>query len=123
MSKINKRLYVGIMMANGAYHVFRSAKTPTDESHGWQFAAVIGPFKTRLGAEFMRKYGRGNPHIQEVRDAEKLAHRSIEIEHSPMAGYCVIKYEYDSMGKRDSGTDRGIFATYPRALKKALEIL
>lgn len=35
--------------------------------------AVIGPFRTVRGAEFMRQYGEGNPHCQTVGDAERLA--------------------------------------------------
>ena len=53
--------------------VFRSAETPTEASHGERFAYVIGPFRTKAGAEFMRDYGCGNPHCQCVKDAENLA--------------------------------------------------
>lgn len=53
--------------------VFRFAGTPTVESHGDRFNAVIGPFRTKRAAIFMRDYGQNNPHIQCVADAERIA--------------------------------------------------
>ena len=52
--------------------VFRSAETPTEESHGQEYLAVMGPFRTVAAAEFTAKHGRGNPHIQTVGDAERI---------------------------------------------------
>ena len=52
--------------------LFRAEETPTKQSHP-QYAGVIGPFRTKRGAEFMRKCGRNNPHCQTVADAERLA--------------------------------------------------
>ncbi len=63
--------YVGIS-AEKPYEKFKSEKEPTRESHGEKHAAVIGPFKTKRGAEFMEKHGKGNPHIQHVADAISL---------------------------------------------------
>jgi len=65
------RLYVGYTL--GAMAVFRSATEPTFKSHGHLYNAVIGPFQTRRGADFMAQYGRNNPHVQHVRDAERIA--------------------------------------------------
>lgn len=65
------RLWLGI--SGTARTVFRSVETPTQETHGAQFAACVGPFRTKRGAEFMRDYGRANPHCQCVNDAERLA--------------------------------------------------
>ncbi len=67
------RLYVG--RSGGAATVFRSATVPTEASHGYRFAAVIGPFRTKAGADLMARYGRGNPHLRSVSDAERLARR------------------------------------------------
>jgi hypothetical protein len=53
--------------------VFRNADTPTTASHGDRYFAVIGPFTTRRGADFMANAGVGNPHCQCVADAERLA--------------------------------------------------
>ncbi len=64
-------LYVGIKGATR--EVFRSARTPTSASHGSKYNAVIGPFRTVGGANVMAKYGRANPHIQTVSEAEKMA--------------------------------------------------
>jgi hypothetical protein len=65
------KLYVGI---NGRKRqVFRSARTPTESSHGDRFKAVIGPFRTVGAAKIMAEYGANNPHLQTVADAEKIA--------------------------------------------------
>lgn len=73
-TKRRPRLYVGLMEGNE--EVFRSDTTPTEASHGAQFRAVIGPFRTRRGADFMARNGYGNPHCQCVADAERLARRA-----------------------------------------------
>ena len=70
--KKTSRLYVGVPK-KGAYQVFRSATTPTQKTHGDRFFAVIGPFRTKAAADIMAKYGKGNPHLQTVAQAEKLA--------------------------------------------------
>ena len=66
------RSYVGIG-PDGNRKVFRSASKPEAETHGSIYSAVIGPFRTVRGAEFMVKFGAGNPHCQTVADAERLA--------------------------------------------------
>lgn len=53
--------------------VFMCDHEPTTESHGLEFDAVIGPFETLRGAEFMCYHGRGNPHCYTVADAERLS--------------------------------------------------
>lgn len=70
MSK--NKIYVGLI-AGQKPQIFRSNVTPTEQSHGDFYNAVIGPFKTLRGAQFMRQFGQGNPHCQTVNDAEKLA--------------------------------------------------
>jgi hypothetical protein len=52
---------------------FQSDYTPTMDSHGKKYAAVIGPFATKRGAKWAEKYGASNPHFQQVADAERLA--------------------------------------------------
>lgn len=64
-------LYVGC--SQGKRELFRSKTTPTQSTHGSRFSAVIGPFRTKKGAEFMRDHGTNNPHCQSVADAERLA--------------------------------------------------
>ncbi len=66
------QLYVGCAGAKPR-EVFRSDVEPTAATHGARYNAVIGPFRTRAGADFMARYGQGNPHVQCVRDAERLA--------------------------------------------------
>lgn len=70
-AKTKSRAYVGVK--NGKYQVFRSIFEPTRKSHGAKYTYVIGPFRTMRGAEYMAAYGRGNPHLQTVEDAERLS--------------------------------------------------
>ena len=77
MAKQRKRYYVGLR-SNSTVHyrnVFLCPHVPTQGSHGVLYSAVIGPFRTKRGAEFMAKHGHGNPHLQTVADAERLARR------------------------------------------------
>ncbi len=64
------KVYIGHKL--GFREIFRSSNTPTSAEFP-QFAAVIGPFRTVRGANFMLKHGYGNPHCQTVSDAERLA--------------------------------------------------
>ena len=69
-------IYVGLKLDGSATReVFRADATPTEQSHGAQYGAVIGPFRTVRGARFMAEYGRGNPHCYTVQDAEQLARK------------------------------------------------
>ena len=52
---------------------FRSPTIPTKESHGHLYTAVIGPFKSKVGASYFSRYGRNNPHIRTADDVERLA--------------------------------------------------
>lgn len=73
---MTSRIYVGLTLdCTGRREVFRAVETPTEQSHGAKYGAVIGPFRTKRGAEFMRDYGRGNPHCLSVADAERLARK------------------------------------------------
>ena len=67
-----KRIYVGCT-AFTSWEIFRSETTPTFDDNPNDYAAVIGPFRTLAGAEFMCDYGKGNPHCSTVSDAEWLA--------------------------------------------------
>jgi len=62
--------YVG--HRNGRMELFKADTIPTFASHGDTYAAVIGPFRTKRGAAFMARYGRGNPHCHTVNEAERL---------------------------------------------------
>jgi hypothetical protein len=68
----SSKWYVGVK-SSGARTPFKSEFTPTRETHGNLFGAVIGPFRTKRGAMFDAAVGRNNPHIQHVRDAERIA--------------------------------------------------
>lgn len=69
------KYYVGLKIGKAVHEreLFTSVETPTPESHGTKYVCVIGPFRTKMGAVFMRDYGRNNPHCQTVADAERLA--------------------------------------------------
>jgi hypothetical protein len=56
----------------GGKEIFQSDTIPTWKSHGGQYAAVVGPFKTVRGAKAMLHYGDGNPHMLTVADAERI---------------------------------------------------
>jgi hypothetical protein len=70
--------YVGIRADNLKYERFQSDGTPVRETHGDTYMAVIGPFRTIRGAKYMAQYGKGNPHLQHVNDAEHYAARERE---------------------------------------------
>lgn len=57
----------------GDWVLFASTRTPTKETHGHLFTCAQGPFRTRLAARWFNRYGRGNPHVRTVADAERLA--------------------------------------------------
>jgi hypothetical protein len=67
--------YVGISALDCKYVAFR-ADVPDADLYGRYkdlYIALIGPFRTKRGAIWAAKYGKGNPHFQHVNDAEKLA--------------------------------------------------
>lgn len=66
---MSNRLYLGINC--GSREIFSSKTIPTKELTP-EYLYVIGPFRTRRGAEFMRDYGVGNPHCRTVNEAERL---------------------------------------------------
>ncbi len=72
---MKERIYLGVSGCRPR-EVFRYKGTPTQESHGDRYAAVIGPFRTMRAARFMAECGQGNPHLQTVADAERLAPRN-----------------------------------------------
>lgn len=69
---MSKKYYVGSVNYS-THEVFTSAKTPTESSHGSRYIYVTGPFNTKGAAAIMATYGRGNPHLQSVYDAERMA--------------------------------------------------
>ena len=68
---MRKKYYVGVK--DTKYEVFKSANDPTQDSHGHLYSAVIGAFWSKRGADYMAKYGRNNPHLQTVGQAERAA--------------------------------------------------
>lgn len=68
------RPYVGVK-GDGTRVVFRLATTPTEDMFRNVYNGVIGPFHTTRGANYMAQYGRSNPHLLTVRDAERAAVR------------------------------------------------
>jgi hypothetical protein len=57
----------------GDWILFASSVTPTQETHGYLYTCVQGPFRTRLAARWFNCYGWGNPHFRTVADANRLA--------------------------------------------------
>ena len=48
--RTKNKIYVGLI-AGQKPQVFRSKETPTEQSHGGLYNAVVGPFKTLAGAQ------------------------------------------------------------------------
>lgn len=65
------RIYVGYGK-NCLREMFKSAVEPVRTAFGAKYLAVVGPFRTVRGAKAMIHYGENNPHIQHVRDAERI---------------------------------------------------
>jgi len=73
------KIYVGAQYdENITYQVFKSYHEPTQRSHGKIYRYVIGPFRTMRAAKIMALYGRNNPHLQCVADAEFMAAKGTE---------------------------------------------
>jgi hypothetical protein len=68
--EMRSRFYVG-QPKFGLRETFSAPTTPTPEDFP-RFTYVIGPFRTKAGAEFMRAFGLNNPHVQCVADAERI---------------------------------------------------
>jgi hypothetical protein len=66
-----QRIYVGLRA--GVREVFTALSSPTEQTHGRLYGAVVGPFRTRRAAELVRDTGAFNPHVQTVADAERSA--------------------------------------------------
>jgi hypothetical protein len=60
----------------GDWVLFSSACIPTKETHGHLYTCAQGPFRTRLAARWFNRYGRDNPHVCTMADAERLAHEA-----------------------------------------------
>jgi len=69
---MRRTYYVGIR-PEGTRHVFYMAVVQPTQELCPQYSSVIGPFRTKRGAQFMATYGANNPHVQCVRDAERIA--------------------------------------------------
>lgn len=72
-----RQIWVGVMGLKRKKFYYDG--TPTQESHGKWYRAVIGPFKTDKGADLMVSSGGNNPHIQSVDDAERLAKQATTV--------------------------------------------
>lgn len=68
----NTRWYVGVKDNN--YTAFRSPTVPTEQTHGQEYHSVIGPFRTKRGAQYMATFGPyHSPSLVTVKDAEYWA--------------------------------------------------
>lgn len=66
------KFYVGLR--DGKREAFKSFETPTDQTHGQRFNAVIGPFGTLRGAMYMAS----NPYCNNIKEAEQKAKKKAE---------------------------------------------
>ena len=69
--------------------LFRSDQPPTKESHGQRFVAVIGTFKSKVGAIYFARYGRDDPRIRTADDAERprTQQHQTDANHQPLKGH------------------------------------
>jgi hypothetical protein len=70
--KTTSRPFVGFRRSGGLEY-FTAAGTPTPATHGSRYFATWGPFRTARAARFAAAHGEGNPHLQHVEDAERIA--------------------------------------------------
>lgn len=68
-----RRWYVGKSVISGERDVFASGVAPTEETHGHLYAYVIGPHRTRRGADLMAAQRGDNPHVRTASDADRIA--------------------------------------------------
>lgn len=70
---MGSKWYVGFRREGNVVkrEAFRYAGTPTKEKFGHKYDAIMGPFRTKGAAIIMERYG-NSPHLQTVRDAERL---------------------------------------------------
>lgn len=71
------RWYLG--HKDGRLEIFQAAAIPTFTSHGFVYAAVVGPFRTKRAALYMAQHGRNNPHLLTVNDAERVSKMESDI--------------------------------------------
>ena len=60
--------------------LFHSTAIPNKQTHGHLYKAVIGPFKSKVGAGYFARYGSNNPDIRTAADAERLARADPRLE-------------------------------------------
>lgn len=65
--------YLGLCGRDNRSEAFQFDREPTIGTHGTEYAAVVGPFRTKRAAKWAEKYGYLNPHFQTVDDAERLS--------------------------------------------------
>lgn len=75
------KIYVGDSVDGTGWAIFKSELEPSYASHGRLYRYVIGPFQTLRAAEFMAEHGKGNPHLQTVADAERIAKQAVNGAH------------------------------------------
>jgi hypothetical protein len=108
---VRRRLYVGHPTAWDA-ELFWHHTTPTHASHGKKYKYVMGPFRTKEGADFYRKYHRGNPHLRTVDDAERLARHHAHQERRDFVRTHILHHTESQRGHRrnvDLQSHRGGF--------------
>jgi hypothetical protein len=62
--------------SQGDWVLFYSIHTPTQVTHGHLYTCIQGPFRTHLAACWFNRYGRDNPLVRTVADADRLANEA-----------------------------------------------
>ena len=72
--------YVGVKDQGRERGVFSRLRGLVVEDHEvvYNYDYVVGPHQLKLGAQYMAKYGRNNPHLMTALDADRMARRDLK---------------------------------------------
>ncbi len=75
------KYYIGVNLTDAGqrWRVFTAKTEPNHQTHGATFIYVIGPFPSRSTAAIMAHFGKGNPHLQTVSQAVRMAKKRPEM--------------------------------------------
>ena len=100
----------------GDWVLLCSIHTPTQETHGHLYTCAQGPFRTRLAARWFNRYGRGNPHVCTVADAERLAHEAAR--DNPIVEQWLLEESLSPLEREEMYA----FEAYERAVDEGVDI-
>jgi hypothetical protein len=100
----------------GDWVLLCSIHTPTQDTHGHLYTCAQGPFRTRLAARWFNRYGRDNPHVCTVADAERLAHEAAR--DNPIVEQWLLEESLSPLEREEMYA----FEAYERAVDEGVDI-